>query len=361
VDALRCFQHASWEFSPGLNLITGINGCGKTTLLEAVSVLAHGRSFRSARDPQLVRRDARQFRIRGNWWRFGQLHVEARGCRGRVELMLQGLPVQRSDLNEALPVIVEAPQARRLIDGSARERRRWLDGLLIACQSGYGSRYRGYLRCLMQWQRLRRQGRPVAQEMAVWEKQMVTYGLDVTRMRKQILSELNGILSELTDLVEGELVLGVKETAPPDGDSWCSRLAGCRTGERGPGRLCMGPHCDQPEIFYCGREIRHTGSRGQQRLAAIAIRLAEWKLKKTSRGVAPLLLLDDCLESLDRERQRRLLRCLQSVDAQILLTAPTGSSVGFDSATHVHMSGQPDGSMKDGPCVIIAKAVKEAA
>jgi len=361
VDSLRCFQKSSWEFSPGLNLITGANGCGKTTLLEAVSILTHGRSFRSFRDPQLVRWGIEEFFIRGNWLRFGQLHTEARGYQGRIDLKLQGHQVQRSDLNEALPVIIEAPQARRLIDGTARERRRWLDSLLIVCQDTYGNRYKNYLRCLTQWQRLRRQNKFTSGEIEVWEEQIVAYGLEVTRMRSRIIEEINTFISELTNLVEGELTLSVKKTAPVDAESWRSLLLNCRVDKGNMGRLHSGPHCDRPDIFYRGKEIRHTGSRGQQRLAAIVIRLAEWNLRKQKRGVAPLLMFDDCLEPLDQGRQENIMKHLQSTKAQILLTTPAGSSMKFNSAVQVQSLDQSANRKNVFPVTRATISMKEAA
>ncbi|MFQ5355835.1 MAG: DNA replication/repair protein RecF [Mariprofundaceae bacterium] len=361
VDSLRCFQKSLWEFTPGLSLITGANGCGKTTLLEAVSILAHGRSFRSLRDPQLIRWGTEEFYISGSWLRFGQLHTEARGRQGRVELKLQGHQVQSSDLNEALPVIIEAPQARRLIDGTARERRRWLDSLLIVCQDTYSSRYKNYLRCLTQWQRLRRQNQSTSGEIEVWEEQMVAYGLEVTQIRDQIIEEINVLISELTDLVEGELTLSLKKTAPDDAKSWRSLLKNYRVDRGNTGRLHLGPHCDRPDIVYRGKEIRHTGSRGQQRLAAIAIRLAEWDLRKQKRGVAPLLMFDDCLEPLDQGRQEKIMKHLQSTKAQILLTTPAGSSMTFNSAVQVQSLDQSANRKKVFPVTRAAISMKEAA
>jgi len=358
VKSLRCFPLKLWNFLPGVTLIMGENGCGKTTLLEAIYILAHGRSFRSARDPQLVRHGEQQFIVKGQWRRFGQLQAEAVGRGGRVELRLQGSPVQRhSELMEALPVIVEAPQARRLVDGTSRERRRWLDSLLTACRDSYGNRYRRYIRCLIQWQRLRRNGVSNAGEMAAWESQLVDSGLSIMEMRQVIINELNKYLSESTDLINSELKISLKNSAPAEVETWRSKLSKYRSGDNNSG-FRLGPHCDQLQIIYRGREILHTGSRGQQRLAAIALRMAEWKIRTQKRGVAPMILLDDCLEPLDRNGQKKLVDFLKSSNAQILITTP--QDIELDSAVHVQHINElvQDGRTTD---ILPVQSMKEAA
>jgi len=333
INDLRCFSRETWKFPAGVSLIRGENGCGKTTLLEAICILAHGRSFRAARDPQLVRQGEKQFFIQGYWRRFGKLHAEARGHGSRVELRLQGSPVQRHlDLMEALPVIIEAPQARRLVDGTSRERRHWLDTLLISSRDGYGSSYRYYFRCLMQWQRLCRYGQFDVSEMVVRESQLVAAGLEIMKLRQIITGEINSYLSECTDLVEGELRISIRNSAPDDAEEWASILGKNRTGKRHAG-FRLGPHCDKIQIIYREREILSSGSRGQQRMAAIALRMAEWEIRRRKRGVSPLILLDDCLEPLDRNRQGKLVNFLQSSGAQVLITTP--QDVELDSTVHV--------------------------
>jgi len=302
-------------------MVVGENGCGKTTLLEAINLMAQGRSFRQARDPELTRHGESGFRITGIWQRYGPLHVEVHGKRRKADIFMQGRPIrQRSELFQALPVIAEAPHARRLIDGTPVERRHWLDSLIMSCRQTSGV-YRSYFRSVMQRNRLLRKSASAA-ELDAWEHQIATHAEKIVQVRDMFISELNACLAEDEALTEARLTLGMQTTGPDGEDAWCELLRARRHEDARLGALRRGPHCDRLRIEYLGREIRSAGSRGQQKLAAMAVRLAEQRLRAQYRGIVPVLLLDDCLEALDAGRQKRLLARLEQTGAQSLLTGP---------------------------------------
>jgi len=326
VRQLRCHDEITWHCDPGLNLIIGANGSGKTTLLEAVYLMAFGRSFRQARDPVLVKRDAERFFIHGQWHRYGPMNLSVAGRRGQTTLRLQGRDVQRrKDISESFPVLVDAPQGRKIIDGAPGERRRWLDGLIIACFQNMGIYYERYLRAVMQRGRLLRR-RASSDELDVWEEQIVKYGQPIVQAREKMVAMLNELLEQEIPLTDHPLIISV---SMPDYDqqAWKARLKEKRSEDLRSGGLRFGPHCDVVNIHFQQREIRSAGSRGQQKLAAIAIKMAECGLWTRYRKLIPVLLLDDCLEALDRTRQLRLLMRLQESSAQVLMTAPEGVTI----------------------------------
>ena len=202
VKQLRCHDELLWSCSPGLNLVLGANGCGKTSLLEAVYLMAHGRSFRQARDPFLLKRGEERFYIHGSWKRFGPMNISVAGRHGQTTVRLQGRDVQRrKDVSESFPVLVEAPQGRKIIDGVAGERRRWLDALVITCFQGIALQYTSYLRAVMQRGRLlRRHAR--SDELDVWEHQIVLHGLPIVQARKRLIQEMNVLLADELELTE---------------------------------------------------------------------------------------------------------------------------------------------------------------
>jgi len=326
VSHLRCHDTLEWQLSAGMNLLVGGNGSGKTTLLEAISLMAHGRSFRQSRSPLLVQHGNERFMVHGQWHRFGPMHLSVAGRQGQTSVRLQGRDIQRrKDVSESFPVLVDAPQGRRIIDGAPGERRRWLDALVMICYPSMRANYERYLRAVMQRSRLLRR-KVISDELDVWEQQIVQYGMPIVQARESLLQELNVLLQAETLLTEDELSFSMRSSEYVE-DAWLERLKTKRHDDMKLGSLRFGPHVDVVNIHFQDREIRSAGSRGQQKLAAIALKMAECALWAKHRRLIPVLLLDDCLESLDRNRQLRLFQRLQQSPAQILMTAPDGVSI----------------------------------
>ena len=150
-----------------------------------------------------------------------------------------------------------------------------------------------------------------------------------------------------------EPAIAVVVQAPEYGqEMWRQRLREGRDEDRRTGRLDFGPHADRIRIAYQEREIRHSGSRGQQKLASVALKLAECAIRRHYRQIVPVLLLDDCLEALDPQRQERLLQRLGQFPGQVLMTAPVDVHIpaGLDvcvqrlDADGIRPAGQSDGS-----------------
>jgi DNA replication and repair protein RecF len=173
----------------------------------------------------------------------------------------------------------------------------------------------------MQRNRLLRKGASAA-ELEAWEHQIAGHAGQIVQLRESFVAELNACLAEDEVLTESRLMLHMQTTGPADEKAWLQELRERRDEDARFGSLRRGPHCDRLRIEYQGREIRNAGSRGQQKLAAMALRLAEQQLRTRYRGVVPVLLLDDCLEALDEGRQKRLLVRLEKTGSQVLLTGP---------------------------------------
>jgi len=320
VRHLRCHTALRWQCQQGVNLLLGDNGEGKTTLLEAVYLMARGRSFRQARDPYLVQDGESFFEIQGQWTRFGPMSLSARGKRGQLQITLQGREVQqRKELAMSFPVVVDAPQSVHLVDGMPNERRRWLNALMALRHPPAARVYQQYIRSIMQRSRLLKQGCRDAQ-LDGWENNVVEYGLQVAALRSQLVGEINDLLQQdplLEDAMQIRLAHGEYER-----QAWLERLRNKRQHDTRMGGLRYGPHAERIAIMFRGREIRLSGSRGQQKLAAIALKMAECGLWVRYRGLMPVLLLDDALEALDESRQQRLMQRLLQHRGQVLMTSP---------------------------------------
>ena len=248
VYALRCHSASRWQFSEGVNLLTGDNGCGKTTLLESAHLMVYGRSFRQARDPDLVQRGKGMFRINGIWVRYGPLHLDVQGKRGSTQISFQGRKVgRRKELTESMPVLAEAPQGGKLVDGVPNERRRWLDELMLACEPGLHHAYQAYLRAMVQRSRLLRSHYGAAQ-LDAWEYQIVLHGLKLIQARASLLTGLNTLLADEQGLTEQGLSLQLASSVPVEEQAWLQALVAGRDQDRRMGRMLIGPHTDRVKV-----------------------------------------------------------------------------------------------------------------
>ncbi|RMH50893.1 MAG: DNA replication and repair protein RecF [Zetaproteobacteria bacterium] len=312
----RCHRRLEQEFSPGINLICGANGSGKSSLLEAVHLMVCGVSFRRSRVRDLLRWGAQRYQVRGHWQRFGVLHVTVEGDRLRTMIALQGRALaRRSDLQEQLALVADSPQGDPLVDGDPRARRRWLDRLVMAVAPQVAPCYHHYYRALLQRSRLVRQQQGGGAGLAAWNVQMVRAGRRWMEVRAAVVARINRLLADEA-WVGAPLVVRLRESAPPEDGTWLELL------ETAARPLRVGPHCDAIALQRGGREVRTCGSHGQQRVAAVALRLAESALRAEQRGIQPLMMLDDCFTALDRSWRIRLTDRLAAYPGQVLLTAP---------------------------------------
>jgi len=316
---LRCHDHFQWSCSKGVNLIYGSNGCGKTTLLEGIYMMVFGRSFRQAQLPEMVRWQSSQFQIQGCWQRYGPIHIDMHGKRRKTTTRMQGKTLKnKAGVRNSLDVILDAVQGNQIILATPQERRKWLDHSLLRCHEMRRVAYQAYYRCLLQRNRLQRRDEH-SEELHSWHVQLVQHGQTIIQARRTFVQDMNDELQQEQALTERSLTVGITETAPHDGQAWLAQLD---QHKRSSGFLRFGPHCDKVNIFFDGQEIRRTASSGQQKLASIALRLVQQRLHGQHRGINPVLILDDCMESLDPIRQQHLLERLLCNQTQIFMSSP---------------------------------------
>ena len=307
----RCFQRAGLAFPEGACWLVGGNGEGKTSMLEALHVLARGVSFRRGRSLPLVRMGAQRFRLRARALRLGPLELEAEGNGGGITIRLQRARVRaRRELAELVPVVADSPHMADLVQGSDAERRRWLDRLLVLADPGGAQARRDFLRALLQRARALRRG--YEEEAHAWAPLLVDAGWRWLAARMRLGQRINAWLRE--EAWAGELRLAVEEE---DEGGFRQRMQAALRHRV----LDAGPHLAPVGILREGRDARLAASRGQQRLCAIALRLAECRLWMETRRIVPCLLLDDAAEALDRRRRQQLARRLEAYPGQVIASA----------------------------------------
>jgi DNA replication and repair protein RecF len=318
-------------------VIVGENGQGKTNLLEAVAFLGLLRSFRGARDADVVQFGQPACHVRATltppaaWL---SVTVGFDRASKRKVATLDGVEVPRlTSALGALPSVAFSPADVALVAGGPAERRRYLDVMLAMASPAYLAalqRYRGaLLRRNAALKAAQREGGRGSHEarVSVWEPAMAEAGAQLVQARRHWVATHEMSYADLcTTIGEGQAAsLRYSGTAE---DGLAETLAQQRAMEMRRGMTLVGPHRDDLVLQLGGRDLRTFGSAGQQRSAAIALRLLELATLRAARGHAPLLLLDDPFAELDLGRAGRVLALLESAGVdQLLLAVPRTEDV----------------------------------
>ena len=325
----RNYESADLTLPPGLTVVRGANGEGKTSLLEGIGYLATLASFRGVPSEALVREGASQAVVRGEGERNGrQLLVEAEiAPRGRVSVNKQRLR-RSSDLLDALRVSVFAPDDLELVKGGPSARRRYLDDTLVALSPKHEALRRDLDRILRQRTALLRQsgGRlspEIATTLDVWDAKLVVAGEALADARAALVADLEPALAKAyADLSPTRGAVTASYDAPWRGSGLAAALAEARHDELRRGVCLVGPHRDDLTLRINAMPARTHASQGEQRSMALALRLAAHRLVADALDDVPILLLDDVFSELDPARTDNLLHHLPPGQAVLTTAGP---------------------------------------
>lgn len=335
--------------------IVGRNAQGKTNLLEAIQYLETFRSFRGARDEQLVRFGGNVFRIVADLASTGEgpraptitAAYEA-ATRGK-KVTADGEEVARlGDAIGRVGAVLFTPEDVRLISDGPQERRRFLDQMLSLNASDYLASLQRFRHVLSQRNAALRDRAP-SEVVGAWDNPLVQSGAEVSWERLTWIRELGGTFAEryreISDGVPAHIVyessipdVAEKQSVDEVAQEYRAALLRSREQEASRRTTVVGPHRDELRFFQDGDgdalDLRDFGSGGQRRTAALTLRLLEVETVRRRRGREPILLLDDVFAELDEGRSARVLDLLDRVvRGQVLLTAPKESDVRFRGDT----------------------------
>jgi len=312
------------DFSPGptLNILSGANAQGKTSVLEAVLYAATTRSHRSVADDVLPRYGTDEFHIHIEAETLtGKVAIEAHWWRGAKRFKVDEIAQTRlSDLLGRVCIVFFAPEDIQLVKGAASRRRLFLDMELSQLIPAYLRALQQYRTALRQRNELLRRQCNDAALFEPWEEQMAMHGSILVRERSAYIEELAVIAAELYEkIVQAEaLELNYKPDIP-DTETMTAILAEARRGDSIRKTSGRGPHRDDIDINIAGKSARVYGSQGQQKSVALVVKLAEMELMYRRRNEYPVVLLDEALAELDAERSAHLLASIPK-EAQVIIT-----------------------------------------
>jgi DNA replication and repair protein RecF len=325
VRSLRNIASMELEPAPGLNIVVGDNGQGKTSLLEALYLVATTKSFRSEKLSALLRQGEQRAQVRAVIEEdgFSREQKVSLGRRGRSAELDGKKPAALSAYATRTPVVVFHPADLELVSGPAAGRRRLLDRVVLFLDAPGAEARRRYGEALQSRQKVLEERGSGARELGAFEVIMADAGARLSRARRLAAEALAGALARaFTQVAAQELGFSVVYRAggSEDAAEFARELAERRGADQRRRGATFGPQRDELELELEGRPARHHASQGQQRLLALSLKFAELECVREARGAHPVLLLDDVSSELDPERTGAVYEFVRGSDSQIFVT-----------------------------------------
>ena len=359
----RSYDELDLALAPGLTVVVGENGAGKTNLLEAAGFLSTLASFRGTPTEAMIRTGTERSNIRGEIVVGGRevlLETEfSRSARTRVLVNKQALP-RSAALREVLRISVVSPDDLVLVKGGPSERRNYLDDVLASLHPRNAAALSDLDKILRQRNALLKQaGGRLSPEIGftldVWDDKLDSIGTQIGTLRCELLTTLGPMISgAYSDIANRQAHVGAAYESAWIVAGLAHSLAQSRADDVRRGLSLVGPHRDDVTLMIEGRPSRTQASQGEQRTLALALRLAAHRHVATSTGSPPLLLLDDVFSELDPIRSDALVRHLPpgqsllatagaiphaaEVQARVLVRRPEGVS---NAAERTELVGAP--------------------
>lgn len=306
----RSYRDGFFELSPGVTIVVGPNGSGKTNLLEAVLVVARGNSYR-ARDNELVQFDS-------SWARLdaqtpgGVRTVKVKTDPPSKLFEIDDQKLTRLHVSKTIPTVLFEPNHLLLMSGSPELRRTFLDDLIEQSEVGFGHVRRHYKRVLAQRNSLlKKNPKDLREQLFVWNVRLSELGGQIAKRRQALTERLHEHVSEIYSQLAGqEVSVGLQYASRFPLDRYesalLSKLEASTDLDVLRGFTPYGPHRDDLEAAIGGHPVQESASRGETRTLVLTLKLLEIQLLEEARSQRPILLLDDVFSELDKDRRRAL-------------------------------------------------------
>lgn len=323
----RNFEKLVMEFSAQTNILSGDNAQGKTNILESLYVSSVSRSHRRSRDKDMIRFGQEEAHIRTVVEKDGDahqidLHLRQRQAKG---IAVDRIPLKRAaDLFGVLNVVFFSPEDLQIIKNAPSCRRNFIDTELCRIDRIYYENLIRYNRVVMQRNSLLKDAQlhpDLLSMLPVWNEQLIRYGSSIISRRELFIRDLSALTAAIHSGLTGgreELILHYSRNTSID--AFAESLAKSQEKDIHMRTTTVGPHRDDMDFAINGVSVRRFGSQGQQRSAALSLKLAEIELLRRQLHDAPVLLLDDVLSELDSSRQNFLLRNIEHVQTIMTCT-----------------------------------------
>lgn len=321
----RNIERLELELKNGVNIFYGSNAQGKTNLLESIYIGATGRSHRTHKDKELIKFDKEEAHIR--------LDIQNDKISDRIDIHLKkdskkGIAINNIAINKLgelfgyLNVVIFSPEDLSLIKQGPQERRKFIDMELCQINNIYYYNLSQYYKVLKQRNSLLKKilKEPSLKDtLFVWDNQLIEFGIKIIQARELFIKKLNNISKKIhMEITSNKENLEIKYKPNVLISEFKEKLEKSIDKDILYTTTSYGPHKDDILFFINNINVRDFGSQGQQRTASLSTKLAEINLIEDEKAVLPVLLLDDVLSELDKDRQKFLIKNIKKL--QVIIT-----------------------------------------
>lgn len=323
----RNYEFLDLQFDKGTNILYGDNAQGKTNILEAIYVAATTKSHKGSKDKEIINFDKEEAHIR--------TYLEKEDVETRVDMHLRkskskGIAIDGQKIKKAADllglcnVVFFSPEDLSIIKNGPAERRRFVDMELCQLDSFYLYNLNHYNKIVNQRNKLLKDmytNPQLKDTLAIWDSQLVSFGSKIIERRKLFIEQLNDIIYEIhKKLSGGKEEITISYEPDVSIEEFENKLRMSQDKDVKLKMTSVGPHRDDFAFLNGNIDIRRYGSQGQQRTAALSLKLSEIELVKKISKDNPILLLDDVLSELDSNRQNYLLNSIGEIQTIITCT-----------------------------------------
>ena len=331
----RNYRELTISFSEDVNIFLGENAQGKTNLLEGIYLNGTAKSFKTSRDKEMVR-FGQDYCVIRSLVEYGDddHRIEIAITKdGKKAIKIDGVKVSRtSELLQKLYIVAFTPEDLKVVKEDPSKRRAFMDRELCQIRPGYLMELNNYRRTLRQRNACLKEDFTDPGLLDIWDQELVISGGRILRMRKEFVERIDGISKDLHNKISGGREnLEIRYETDVDAEEgkeeevFLKVLRESRERDLATGTTNKGPHRDDLKISADDKDLRRFGSQGQQRTAALSLKLSEIRLIEEETEERPILLLDDVLSELDNERQKYLIHSLGENQMFITTTDLIGS------------------------------------
>lgn len=344
LENFRNYESQKIKLSPGKNIFFGLNGQGKTNVIEAIYYFCTCKSFRSIHDKEIIRFDSDYSHIRIDFSDNKRKNTADIYITDKKSVKVNGINLEKlSEIIGSINMVIFTPEHLNLVREGPGTRRNFLDVLISQIKPMYFKYLMNYYKVLKQRNNILK-NRKMLSTIEVWDEKLVQYGVKICEYRKEAINRMNKFIEKFESENEKffiEYSPSIKNNFT-DLEVFLSQLKSGLERDIEKGMTMTGPHRDDFDVILNGKSLKKYGSQGQTRTGVLKIKLAECEIIKDITGEEPILLLDDVLSELDEQRRKYFINNIEG--RQVIITCTDRSFAEDENAAYFYVK---DGKVEE--------------